>query len=67
LAKKYTFNVVKEFHDLADYNHNIVHLKWKASSLDLNTSSVGFLCFDYAGFTLWATSLDAHGQKIHVF
>jgi len=47
---KYRFNVIKEFHDLVDYIHNITHLKWKASSLDLNTLGVEYLCFDSTCF-----------------
>jgi hypothetical protein len=43
-----------------------MHLKLKASSLDLNTLGVEYLQFDFAGFSFWATSLDAHGQKMQV-
>jgi hypothetical protein len=52
--------------DLVDCTHNTMHLKWKTSFLDLNTSKVEYLCFDYASYTFWATSLDAHGQKMQV-
>jgi hypothetical protein len=61
-----TYDVFKDFHDLIDYIHNIVHLKLKASSLAFNTSGVEYLWFDFVGFTLWATSLNAHWQKMQV-
>jgi hypothetical protein len=61
---KYTSSVFKEFHDPVDYIHNTMHMKWKTSFLDLNTLGVECLCFDFVGFTFWATSLDAHGQKM---
>jgi hypothetical protein len=64
---KYSFNVFKEFHDLVDYIHNTLHLKWKASSLDFKISSVEYLCFHSINFTFWATSLDGHGQKMQGF
>ncbi len=63
---KYTFDVFKEFHHLINYIHNIVHLKLKASSLDPNTSNVEYSWFDFVGFTFWAVSLNAHGQKMQV-
>jgi len=63
---KYTFDVFKEFHDLINYIHNRVHLKLKASSLDLNTSGLEYLWFDFVSFIFWGTSLDAHGQKMQV-
>jgi len=63
---KYTSNVFKEFHDLLDYIHNKLHIKLKGSSLDFNTLGVEYLWFGFASFTFWATSLDAHGQKIQV-
>ncbi len=47
---KNTSNVFKEFHDLIDYIHNIVHLKLKASSLHLNTLGVQYLWFDFVGY-----------------
>jgi len=50
IATEYTFNVCKGFQYLVNYTHNIMHLKWKPSSLDLNNSSVEYLCFDYVGF-----------------
>jgi hypothetical protein len=37
------------------------------SYLDLNTSSVEYLCFNFASFTFWATCLNARGQNIQVF
>jgi hypothetical protein len=61
---KYTSDVFKEFHDLIDYIHKKLHLKLKGSSLDLNTSGVEYLSIDFANFTFWATSLDAHNQKM---
>jgi hypothetical protein len=64
---KYTSDVFKDFHDLIDYMNNTWHLKLKASSLDLNTWGVEYLWFDFAGFTFWATSLNAHGKKMQVF
>jgi hypothetical protein len=36
------------------------------SYLDLNTSSVEYLWFDFTSFTFWATCLNAHSQNIHV-
>jgi hypothetical protein len=50
LATKYTFDVFKEFQYMVNDTHNIMHLKWKPSSLDLNNSSAEYLCFDYVGF-----------------
>jgi hypothetical protein len=48
---KYSYDVFKQFHDLVDYIHNTLHLKWKASSLDLNTLNVEYLCFHFTDFT----------------
>ncbi len=63
-----TFSNIIKFQDLVDYNHNIMHMKLKTSSLDLNTLSVLiYLCFDFAGFTFCSTCLDAHGQKSKCF
>jgi hypothetical protein len=63
---KYVSNVFKEFQDLVACIHNTMHLKWKATSLDLNMPNVDYLCFDYIGFTLWATHLQSNGEKIQV-
>ncbi len=63
---KHTYDVFKVFHELVDCIHNIMQMKWKASSLDLNTLGVEYLCFGYACFSFLGYILNAHGQKIQV-
>jgi hypothetical protein len=66
LDTKYVLDVFKEFLDLVDYTHNIVHLKWKANSLDLNTLGVEYLCFESLGYSFWVTCLNDHGENIQI-
>jgi hypothetical protein len=47
---KYVFDVLKKFQDLVVCTHIIVHLKWKAYSLDLNMFYVDYLCFNSPSF-----------------
>lgn len=44
------FDVLKKFQDLVVCTHIVVHLKWKAYSLDLNMFYVDYLCFDFSSF-----------------
>ncbi len=63
-----TFSNIIKFQDFVDYNKNIMHMKLKTSSLDLNTSRVLiYLCSDFTSFTFCSTCLDAHGQKSKCF
>jgi hypothetical protein len=39
-----------------------MHLMWKATSLDLNTPNVDYLCLD----SLWAMCLQPNGKKIQM-
>jgi hypothetical protein len=59
-------NVFKEFQDLVDYNHNMMHLQWKANSLDLNALGVEYLCFESSCYSFWVTCLNDHGGKIQL-
>ncbi len=43
-----------------------MHLKWKANSLDFNTSGVEYMCFESLGYFLWATCLNDHGDEIQI-
>jgi hypothetical protein len=63
-ATKYVFNMSKDFQGLIAYNHNNVHLKWKTSSLDLNTLGSEYLVFDSSNYTFWATCANATNEKI---
>jgi hypothetical protein len=63
LTTKCTYDVFKKLHDLVDCIDNTMHMKWKQSSLDLNTLGVEYLCFDFAGFIFWVTCLDAMAKR----
>jgi len=60
------FNIFKKFQDLVACNHNTVHLKWRATSFDLNMPEVEYLCFEPLGYTFWATCLNVNGKKVQV-
>jgi hypothetical protein len=60
------FDIFKNFQGLIAYNHNNVHLKWKASSLTFNTLGGEYLAFDSSNYTFWITSVNATNKKIQV-
>jgi hypothetical protein len=65
-AKKYVFNIFKNFQGLITYNHSNVHLKWKTSSLDLNTPSNEYSALDSSSYTFWDKCVNATSEKVHV-
>jgi hypothetical protein len=66
LETKYVPDSFKDFQGLITCNHNNVHLKWKTSSLVLNTLSGEYLVFDLSNCTFWATCVNAIGEKVQV-
>ncbi len=67
LVTKYVFDIFKDFQrTLITCNLNNVHLKWKTTSLDLNTRGGEYLAFDSSSYTFWVTCVNAIGEKVQV-
>jgi hypothetical protein len=63
---KYVYDIFKYFQGLIACNHNNVHLKWKTSSLDLDTPKGEYLAFDLSSYTFWVTCVNATCEKVQV-
>jgi hypothetical protein len=63
---KYVYDIFKDFHGLIVCNHNNVHLKWKTSSLDLDTFGGDYVAFVLSSYTFLATCVNAIGEKVQV-
>jgi hypothetical protein len=67
MLTKYVFDIFKDFQrTLITCNLNNVHLKWKTTSLDLNTLGGEYLAFDSSSYTFWVTCVNAIGEKVQV-
>jgi hypothetical protein len=56
----------KDFQGLIDNNHNIVHLKWRTTSLDLNTFDGEYLSFDLSCYIFLLICVNATSEKVQV-
>ncbi len=64
---KYVYDIFKDFQGLNVCNNNNVHLKWKTSSLDINTHGNEYnLAFDSSNYTFWATYVNVINEKVQV-